>query len=67
MYSRSLYWQECEHFFSRYLDKVKIILNRYGRNYEAGLQQFNKSKFKVFLQVGNYVLQKCDELSPFIE
>jgi len=83
--------QECVHFCPRYLDGFETRLNRYGRNCEGDLQQFNKSKFKIFLQVGNhykqkkkkkihvglnvveqekernYVLQNCDEVSPFIE
>jgi len=40
--------QECVHFYSRYVDGVKTRLNRYGRNYEGHLQQFNKSKFNFF-------------------
>jgi len=43
--------QECVHFCSRYLDGVETRLNRYRRNYEGDVQQLNKSKFKIFLQV----------------
>ena len=79
--------QECVHFCSRYLDGVETRLNRYGRNHEGDLHQLDKSKLKVFLQLGkplhakkyvelnvveeeqarNYVLQNCDEVSPFLE
>jgi len=50
--------QECVHFYSKYLDGVETRLNRYGRNYEGDLQQFNKSKFKNFLQVGKLLHAK---------
>jgi len=50
--------QECVHFCSRYLDGVEIRVNRYGSNYEGDLQEFNKSKFKIFLQVGKLLHAK---------
>jgi len=40
--------QDCVQFCLRYLDGVETRLNRYQRNYEGDLQQFNKSKFNFF-------------------
>jgi len=40
------------HFCSRYLDGLETRLNRHGRNHEGDLHQLDKSKLKVFLQLG---------------